>query len=83
MWSSMHSPSCAACPRLFPQSENSEPLFRIVDLTEARDVSLHSRFLLSVLSFLLAGGRRIYLVMDDKVIFLVRTKSIEALSGEE
>ena len=23
--------------RLFPQSENHEPLFRIVDLTEARD----------------------------------------------
>ena len=29
--------------RLFPQSENSEPLFRIVDLTEARDAVLHSQ----------------------------------------
>ena len=28
--------------RLFPQSENHEPLFRIVDLTEARDAVLHS-----------------------------------------
>ena len=29
--------------RLFPQSENSEPLFRIVDLTEARDAVLSSQ----------------------------------------
>ena len=28
--------------RLFPRSENHEPLFRIVDLTEARDAVLHS-----------------------------------------
>ena len=29
--------------RLFPQSGNSEPLFRILDLTEARDAVLHSQ----------------------------------------
>ena len=29
--------------RLFPQSDNSEPLFRIVDLTEARDSVLSSQ----------------------------------------
>ena len=29
--------------RLFPQSVNHEPLFRIVDLTEARDAVLHSQ----------------------------------------
>ena len=28
--------------RLFPLSENHEPLFRIVDLTEARDAVFHS-----------------------------------------